>query len=664
MEKMKILFFSPFQAIEKHEFPQALFAKSLAEDVEIIYLGCGGLLQRHCISHAAHGLSEEATLEARAAICKLCNINRKQITKEFSQSYILDDFYDESLEPEIQSIVEKITPSIIYSTFYKGYPVGRIAAFEFILDHKIYNIEHITEVQLGFYKIHLANVLRALLSFEKFARTHAYDKMIVYIQAYSINNIVREVSLKLGKPVAFAHPGFNLKHLNNSIYYSWKTTIDNMQNNIQFYVSHEPAIQLDYSKYMLSIDQFKEQIHGTSYFNYSVERKRSLSEICQRLDIGSAYKKVVLLAMSSSDEAYAADFSFKEFQFTAKSVAVFKNQAEWLTTVVDFFKNKPEYKLVIRIHPREFPNQRESVRAPVVEVYEKILDNLPPNIVLDRPEMKNSIYDLFEITDFMLSAQSSVGFDAARLGIPVISCVDGLGIFSTAWLCRLPKNPADYIACVQEFLENDIEASVSTVKKALDWNLFLYTRAVLPFNSGNFWRPLTKLQKISAKLRSLFHLPKFSFPGYARNAVLTAEAKELFKKFIFSGKELIELNSSSGASTKMDDKRYIFLYLKELFELYFDIPIGEFKNYEYIKSMQTVDFIKPNTCYFIIGTDEYLFQKKQLAEGSVQIFLPQKSKVSHTLAKFIHQLNMELYSTVDVNAHLLRRENLLVEGGV
>lgn len=646
MKKEKILFFSPFQAIEKHAFPEAALALTLPKDkFEVSYLGCGKMFQSFCIAHTANGLTELASDYEKNLVCELCVNSRKQVFRHFPSSDVLDFYYDRSWEFEIDQYIHSLSRTEIYESKFHGIFAARIAAFEFILEHKIFEIEAISDEQFSYYKIRLKPVLRALLAFRSYAARNTFDKLFVYIQPYSVNNVVRAVAKDLNKKVAFAHPGYNWRHLNESIYFSWSTTVDNYQDSIKYYLNSESQIELDYSKFRLSLDQFEEQTVGKSYFNYSVNKKRNLKKISEIFHLNGLYKKVVLLAMSSSDEAYAADFSFKDFQFSGAAFQVFPDQAEWLKFVVEYFRERPEYKLIVRIHPREFPNQREKVLAPKVKVYQEILANLPENISLDHPDQKNSIYDLFEIVDFVLAAQSSIGFDAARLGVPVIASVDGLGIYSTRSICHVPENVEQYRQLLESFLKDDSKNSFSSAVKALEWNLFLYTKGVIPFQVHGFWEFYERklVGRILRKLKSKVLRLRYSFSTYLSQISISEKSVALFQEFVESGKEMVSLKAHGRPIYSKTKEEYIFDYFLGLFEIYFQCAISGMPIYRNLKSKDCA-FQEKVGCNFYPGEDDYEFKFDRVGDA-LYVGVPKKSKVATRLIEFIVELSESMEMT-------------------
>ena len=84
-------------------------------------------------------------------------------------------------------------------------------------------------------------------------------------------------------------------------------------------------------------------------------------------------QKIILVSMSSYDEVLSA-----YLLYTKKSLGgIFKDQIEWIENVIKNFKNKNEYFIIFRPHPREFFKTNDSI---YLRKLKKIFSNLPSNM--------------------------------------------------------------------------------------------------------------------------------------------------------------------------------------------------------------------------------------------------------------------------------------------
>jgi hypothetical protein len=101
--------------------------------------------------------------------------------------------------------------------------------------------------------------------------------------------------------------------------------------------------------------------------------------------------------------------------------SVFSDQFEWVNNTIEWFRGRDQLQLVIRVHPREFPNKRESRTSPSGIRWEQELTNLPPNVFLNHPNQGLSLYDFLEEVQVLVTGWSSVGLEAALQGVKLIT---------------------------------------------------------------------------------------------------------------------------------------------------------------------------------------------------------------------------------------------------
>ena len=121
--------------------------------------------------------------------------------------------------------------------------------------------------------------------------------------------------------------------------------------------------------------------------------------------------------LSSYDERFAAEASGALAPATG---LLFPFQVDWVHALIDYVRDRPGLFLIVRVHPREFPNKRDAVKSAHARSLERAFDTLPPNVVINWPTDNLSLYDVAEITDVFLNAWSGVGREVSVLGIPVV----------------------------------------------------------------------------------------------------------------------------------------------------------------------------------------------------------------------------------------------------
>ena len=98
----------------------------------------------------------------------------------------------------------------------------------------------------------------------------------------------------------------------------------------------------------------------------------------------------------------------------------FEGIAEWVTATVEFFADRPDDQLVIRVHPAEVKLPGKQTREPLEPILRRRFPELPPNVRLVPADDPESSYPLMAASDAVLVFTSTTGLEAAVRGRPVI----------------------------------------------------------------------------------------------------------------------------------------------------------------------------------------------------------------------------------------------------
>ena len=167
----KILFFAPHSAIWVHAFPEALVAEALAKDGhDIVYVTCGEVYRRFCVPMRAAGLDLGTDDDARSLVCRDCDVRKRILRESFgltggdlSDQLAVDDF------AKVKRVVASVSRANFLDLRILDVPVGRLALYECILDHKKQDFEF-TDAEWQGYLIALNNVLLTVHALELVVR--------------------------------------------------------------------------------------------------------------------------------------------------------------------------------------------------------------------------------------------------------------------------------------------------------------------------------------------------------------------------------------------------------------------------------------------------------------------------------------------------------------
>ena len=408
--KLKILFFSPNAYIWQHAFPEALVVKSLQDaGHEVIYIGCDGVLSDGvCISMRVAAADSDSDLERKKHICDNCIKNRDKIIEHMAPSYAsLGDFLAKSDMEKIDWELSTINKNNFLSYLFDGLPLGRMAVYETMMQFKKNSFDFSDE-EFGKYKAWLRNSILIAMASKKILLEYSPDRLLMYNSLYSANNAFNSVAKNLSIPSYGVHAWDNF----GEFYQGLTITIGHNMNYLYGSVGlwndykHIPVSKKTMGRVKAHWDSL---IGSKTVFTYSSPITKKRVDIREFFGIPKN-SKVALALMSSYDEVYAA---YAVGAYSTHEAKLYKNQVLWLKDLIDFFSKREDLFLIIRVHPREFPNRREGRKSENATVYEELLSDLPNNIKVNMPSDNLSIYDLALYSDVVLNGFSSAGLEMA-----------------------------------------------------------------------------------------------------------------------------------------------------------------------------------------------------------------------------------------------------------
>lgn len=446
---MKAVFLSPYSFIKLHSIPEYYLTKVLAtKDFEIFYITCGGLFPQFCVSMSAVGMTENSSNKEKETICRKCQFYGQKIsTNKHLKSLKLSDFYTDQDEVKVNDILKDVNQSNFLNLKFRDIEVGRISVYENLLRYKKMSLEF-DDNEWASYKILLRNSLKSLIAWEKIYKKINPDVLLTYSPQYGVNGVCSQYMNVNGKKAYFIEgSSSNSERYEALRVWDWeKYGLTNPA--LSFWNKNKNSISLDDVKRVEG--HLKVLYKASSYAVYSSPvtknfRTRDFFQI-------PLNKKIVLAALSSFDEAYAA-YVIKRFPEEKVKSTVFEDQFQWIRKTIEYLAGRKDLILIIRQHPRDFPNKREQVQSEQAEKWHEILSDLPENIILNKPQDNISIYDLLKDVDLLLTGWSATGIEALIHGIPVVT-----------YDRNLPSYPQDihYTGnCIDDYMKN-IEKALKT----------------------------------------------------------------------------------------------------------------------------------------------------------------------------------------------------------
>jgi len=438
---------------------------------DVVELSCSGFGVSSCPAIEYRYGKTNVSEKEKVRICKQCrsmshalksggNDNRVQID-EFIESKEYSDYFFKA-----KSLVAK--PKVALTR--EENKLISYASYEILLRHKFQNgvvpESHFQELENAVYVCMLAEIaIKRLLKLN-----YKFDRVIINNGLRGLNRTILNCLIEDGVKPIFINAGANIAHQLSQImmFNSEESSLDWASSpGWQELKSSDAEIprlhQIE--------DHFGSLFAAKSNFVYSVSSKRLSSDTIQKKLSLSCDKTTFLATLASNDERMTAK-SVGALDFLEDRQHLFESQIKWIKFLIDEFKTRPNLQLIIRVHPREFPNKRESVTSQHAKDLSRELDNLPANVFVNWPSDEISLYDLVQVIDVGLVATSTTGLQLATLGIPIglhnISLLTGY----TTDIGTALESTSEY----RSFLDSaeDHQWSIANVIAGLKWHSYLF----------------------------------------------------------------------------------------------------------------------------------------------------------------------------------------------
>jgi hypothetical protein len=476
---MKIAVFSPFSSIWTHATLEASVAehlRSFGHDVQLVF--CGGLLTSHCSAMSESGLEQVVPPgNLRERVCHNCIRRASGLATDTGlDSTYLSNWLSKTELEEVEKQIACANMENWQSFEIDGVPLGRYASYEFALANKISDSNFDLKL-FPYYLNQLRNTVRTYRAWKTLITDSPPDVLIVANDLYSINRAASSVCHKAGIRTLTLGNGTDLRRYGNSITLSENAEVDllaNRHEGLEYYKTKDIS--------QASIEQvgehFAELAMGRSPFSYT-PRAGKLKPDAVRRKLGvTKDAKIAIVLLSSQDERMAADLvGIRKQPIQSSGSSLFESQFSWVSWIIRNAPLLPEIVFVIRLHPRLFPNKREGMLSQAALEYERLLVDLPANVLVDWPHKNLSLYDLAGIAACVLNHTSSAGLEMLALGLPVVQH-DPEGLFAyPSSLNVSPKSTHEYVKAISSAVNSGHQTrNIIEAYRWKSWQFSIHSR--------------------------------------------------------------------------------------------------------------------------------------------------------------------------------------------
>jgi hypothetical protein len=413
----KCIFFSPYSEIWAHAYPESKVIEALVQKKwEVETVRCNGLLNEYCTPMNVHRLDYLSTAKDKKRVCESC-IKKRNLLSSISNSStsVIEDYLDKDELDFVNSYFQKNDFTDLEDLEFFGVQIGKFAAYEFLINNKIeYNSKEM--IKWPEIQHEVKKSMFCLIAMRKMMEKFSPNYLVVYNSLYSINRALCVFFESNGIPAYSIHAGSYLERKYSQIQlYRWNLDPQLIHKSLNW--KNNKLKTLSYDQIKSVEDQVDNIIKAKNVFTYSSELSgRNIKDI--RKIIGLNGNPTALAVLSSVDE-YEASVLVGLFE-EKKPPYIFKDTLDWLVHLIDFFRRNTNLNLIIRVHPREFPNKRENVKSAHNQKILEVLKSIPNNIHVNLPTDNFSIYEMFLLSDIVLNQNSSTGLEASVFGIPTL----------------------------------------------------------------------------------------------------------------------------------------------------------------------------------------------------------------------------------------------------
>ena len=448
----KAIFFAPHSYIWLHAYPEALIAEALVDQgFDVHYITCGRALDSWCLAMDSIGAIESLSGFNKSKICTKCEQNKDLLLRHFNfDNSSLNSYleYEDSLE--IESILSKISKEALFDFKIDGLNIGRASLYNFTINRKKRFERDFSDFEWQDFLKHFKSSLISFYAGKNMLAQLAPDHLFFYSSSYSINLVVRLQAERLGIPCFSIYAGFNWESRIQKMHISFIDSFSAYKTKLELWGKRYRALPSSLVGLESALSQQKTLLSGKHVMVYGGGNSRlSPQQIRGRWGIPKD-SKVLFIAASSYDELLAAQV----IQALPETpVMAFGSQIEWMEKTIAFVAGRKDLTLIIRVHPREFPNRREPTGSEHSLRLKALFRHLPDNVKINWPDDGMSLYDWLEIIDLGLTSWSSAGKEFALWGIPNLSYTNEISFYPKKDLGFVGETPDEYFRQIDIAIE-------------------------------------------------------------------------------------------------------------------------------------------------------------------------------------------------------------------
>jgi hypothetical protein len=428
-ETKKLLILDLFSGIWPHAMLMAKAAGQLdPSSFELSFLSCGELFPKFCTVRESRRREIRQKGVSDRLDCSDCQFSARVVGKFLSKKNLAGgstDFLSRYVTDLDREDAEEIRSRVVIDPLdlefqLDGVPIVRYALYETLIKFKKLD-NRLSDSENEYFQALLQNCILTVLSGRKYLESHQdISAILIHSPEYGPNNCFAELARQRGIPVYSIRGSSNLAEMDSSVMiwrWDYRPEVPPQLLNWTGWqnsnISKADRLRLESHK--------RELLAGKSAFVYSSPfNSRSTTQSTKKKLGIQGGTKTILMSLSSTDEIVASK-TIKRGAAVFYPGNVFDDQFQWVSETISWASGKTEIRLIVRPHPRDLPNKRDSILSEQHAKWMSLFKTLPSNVVVNHPDQKISFQEVCRISDVLVTGWSSTAIEAMLLGKPVVT---------------------------------------------------------------------------------------------------------------------------------------------------------------------------------------------------------------------------------------------------
>lgn len=391
------------------------------EGSNVFVTRCTGEMFR-CPMMVMHRIPVDITKQEKEKFCKKCTNYFGCAQRRYGFSTIdFSLFVSSQLMNEINDAVSHAGENL-ESVIFRGFPVGKMAQYDFILETKYPYSSNFSEAHKAIYSAYIKNCALAVAISDNICQLYK-PALLLTFNEYGQGQAAR-FGAKINNVSRMAVTNQSHLNIDFSRFAIWASTHGSWTSAHCQKWNEKSDISITAQSVNLCWSDIIFRLYGIGSHIFSLKKKKNPATIFERFKLNTKRKTIVVYT-SSQDERKCTETAAKIWDDKLKIVDAFSNQIDWLNMLQDYANQKEDVQIVVRIHPREGARQFGFDSHHLKQLKEKFKSK-SERFYIVWPDDDVSSYDLLELADFCLVSWSTMGQEATRLGIPSLACTGNL----------------------------------------------------------------------------------------------------------------------------------------------------------------------------------------------------------------------------------------------